>query len=198
MKLARKVSLLMAYLCCVAAYTSAQKTTPAEPLGPPEPDFTIEVKHEYRKGEVITLVSLERMLIQSPDASGEPIGFSSLFAYDEKSHSAVLVYISFYSEIKKCRFPTDPEVTFNVDGESFRVGFDLEAAQRGEGIAMSFAEPERGRCQESLDVLLPQKLYLKVAKARNVEVRTGKLKFKLSAMHLKALSELARLMVSPN
>jgi hypothetical protein len=193
----KSVTNLLFLIACIFAFASFASAQESNPTLPPQPDFTIVVKHEYRKSEVMTLVSLERMFIKAPDATGDPIGLGSLFVYDEKSQVVTHAYISFYSLSQKCRLPYEPEVTFVVDGNSIRIGHDFETAKRGEGIATSFAEPEGGKCNESLDVIIPQKTYLRIANAERVEVQLGSVKLQLGEMHLKALQELARRMVAP-
>ena len=199
---ANKIKLMhrvLLFVICIAGFNffaiaQESKTPPSFLL--PKPDFTITVTHDYRKGDVISIISLERMFIKSPDAQNEPIGFDSLFAYDEKFKFVSLPFISFYSFAEKCRFPEKPDTTFIVDGEPIMISSAPEAAIRGEGIATSFSEPESGKCQDSLSVILPLKTYLKIAAAKSsIEIRTGKLRFQLNEMHLKALNELARRMV---
>ena len=196
MKLAHRFLLFVICIVSFNFFSFGQEVKPTPSLSLPEPDFTITVKHDYRKGEVISLVSLERMFIKSPDSQSEPIGFGSLFGYDEKSKFVPSAYIAFYSYAEKCRFPTDPDTTFIVDGDPIRVSSNPEAISRGEGNAFSFSELEGGKCNDSLSIILPQKVYLKIANAkRSIEVRVDKLKFQLGELHLKALNELARRMV---
>jgi hypothetical protein len=175
----------------------AQRSKPA--LSPPSPraDYKIVTKNETRNGDVITIVSLERMSIASPDAADEPIGFSSMFAYDQKSQAVPAAYISFYSLAPKCRFPYKAEVIFVADGENIRVGDDPGAAKRGEATAISLSERGGDRCKESLDVILPQRVYFSIAKAQMVEVQFGELRFRLNENHLNALRELGRRMAAP-
>jgi hypothetical protein len=136
------------------------------------------------------------MSIASPNAVGEPIGFSSMFAYD-KSQAVPAAYISFYSLEPKCRFPYKTEVIFLADGEAIKVGDAPGAAKRGEPTAISLTESGGDKCKELLDVLLPQKVYLSVANAQVVEVQFGELRFRLNENHLNALRELARRMAAP-
>ncbi len=97
MKLISKALLCIFSIIGFSLSAFAQEAKQTTSFSLPEPDFNITVKHDYRKGEVISLVSLERMFIKSPDSQSEPIGFGSLFGYDEKSKFVPSAYIAFYS-----------------------------------------------------------------------------------------------------
>ena len=139
---------------------------------------------------------LERMSIMAPDI-WEPLGFSSMFAYDKKPQETPAADISFYSNGPKCRFPSQADMTFIVDGQAIRVTDNLADEKLGRGTLISLSEPGTDSCKESLDVLLPRKLYLRIANAESVEVQFGQLRFRLADKHLKALSELAHRMTAP-
>src|SRR5437588_3593250 len=69
----------------------------------PQTEYKIVTKNESKGGKSVTIVRLERMSIIDPNL-GEPIGFSSMFAYDKQSQEIPAAYISFYSNGPKCRF----------------------------------------------------------------------------------------------
>jgi hypothetical protein len=137
------------------------------------------------------------MFISNRDATREPVGFSSMFVYDQKSVTIAAGYISFYSMAPNCRFPQDPLVKFTIDGETVNFTHGPEAEKRGEGTATSFSEVEGGKCNESLNVIIPQPTYLRIANAKRVDVQVGKLGFSLEENQQKALRELGRMMAAP-
>jgi hypothetical protein len=191
---AQKTALLLFFsIISVGCDSFAEKAKPAIALTSPQEQYRIVTKNESKNGELVTIVSLERMAIIGPDV-GEPIGFSSMFAYDKKSQAVPAAYISFYSNGSKCRFPSKSKVTFIADGQAIRIADDPVTANLGEGKSISLSEPGPDGCKESLDVLLPPEVYFRIANAQIVDVQFGELKFRLNENHLNALRELARRM----
>jgi len=191
---AQKTALLLIFgIVNVGCNSLAERAKPAIALPSPQAEYRILTKNESKNGELLTIVSLERMSIIGPEV-GEPIGFSSMFAYDKKSQAVPVAYISFYSNGSKCRFPSKSEITFVADGQAIRIANKPVTAKLSEGTSTSLSEPGPDGCKESLDVLLPQRVYSRIANARLVEVQFGELKFRLNENHLNALRELARRM----
>src|SRR5258706_4156019 len=179
----------------LACNSLAQKPEPAvSPLSSQEA-FKIISKNESKDGEVVTIISLERMAIVDPDVGG-PIGFSSMFAYDEKSRAEPAAYISFYSSGSKCRFPSNSELIFVADGRVIHIANEPATANLMAGKLISLSEPGVGKCKESLDILLAKSVYFSIANAEIGDVQFGELKFRLNANHLNALRELTRRMTA--
>lgn len=185
--------LLVVVTLAAASLAAAQEPEFTLPT-PPSADYVIVTKQEYRKGVVRTHVNVERMPVDKTDTSGEPVELSASF-----SQGLARASIDFYSLAPKCKFPSRiSEVIFVADGETIRLVDDVFAARRGEGSSIfSFNKLEGGKCDSKLYVAMPQRIYLKIANARSVEVRTGELKLRLGENSLKALRELARRMLPP-
>lgn len=162
-------------------------------------DFTITQEHRFDETGNASSMSLSRMLLPSPDKQADPMTFLSLLTYDEGTRYILLAYLSFYSNADKCRFPETPEVELDLDGEKvlikspFLAKEDLSPEEIKKGMATSFNNPVNGKCKESLELILPHDLYLKVTGTKKrISVRTGKIQFALEGRALFALNEMAK------
>jgi hypothetical protein len=166
-------------------------------------NFTLTVEHKFDQGGNASTMSLGRMLLASPDEQGESMNLLSMLTFDDQSKYILLAYLSFYSNAKTCRFPSTPEVELNLDGEDILIKSPFLSKELGpkeikKGIAMSFNDPENGKCNESLELLLPHDLFLRVAGTKKrILVRTGKIQFALEGRALLALNEMAKRLKAP-
>lgn len=176
MRLAFRVLLGGATLAAAASLAVAQE--PELTLPTPLPaDYVIVTRQQYRKGVVQSNVNVERMPVDETDASSEPVELSASF-----SQGLARASIDFHSLGLKCKFPKTSEAIFVADGETIRLVNELFAAKRSEGISVfSFNKLEGGKCEGRLYVSMPQRIYLKIAKARSLEVRTGELNRRVKA-----------------
>src|SRR5437660_12597791 len=81
-------------IASVACISFAQKPKPrSSRLPSPQPNYRIVTRNESKNGKSVTIVMLERMSIMAPDI-GEPLGFSSMFAYDKKPQETLAADVS--------------------------------------------------------------------------------------------------------
>lgn len=162
-------------------------------------DFTLTVEHRFDESGNASSMSLSRMQLASPDEQSEPMTFLSMLTFDDTSKFILLAYLSFYSNAETCRFPSTPEVELSLDGENILVKSPLLLKELGpneikKGLALSSNKPSaNSKCQESLELMLPHDLFLKVTGTKKrILVRTGKIQFALEGRALLALNEMAK------
>jgi hypothetical protein len=189
LKLPLMTILTSALVFSCASIGIAQQPNPAKPAN----GFKIITESKPIDGGEMTFVKLERMLITSSDYPDSPIELRADFSYVTRNNQLTIlpiVSLGFTSRAPKTRFSFKSSITFAIDGERIKISSSVEAAERGEDIVTSFAEPG----VEWIDVMLRQNTFSRIVNAKTVEIQVGTFKFYLNDEHLAGLREIARRM----
>jgi hypothetical protein len=133
------------------------------------------------------------MFITYGDGARQPIGFSSMFVYSERSPEIPAAYISFFSAASECRFPQNAGVRFVIDGQTINFGQSARLGTTVLGSVTILSEQEGGTCNESINVIVPLADYVRIVNAKKVDLQIGKLNFSLEENQSKGLRELAHM-----
>jgi len=193
-----KAIALFATLLFGVGTSVAQEAQPA-PSGRVFKDGEIVIKTEVSRSERATTVRIEPTFIEFSEQAKTSLFLTAAFIYaGDSPASAKLITLSFYSKSPTCKFPEtiDFKLVLLIDGERATINAKPENIKKGRGGATSFSEIEGDICNESLTAYLPQKVFVKFAKAKEIKVRFGSMSFQLKENNLEALRNLAGLMVS--
>ncbi len=181
-----KTMLLVLWLGCMS-HALGQKVDSAYEGRPLEEG---KILTEYAPSDGATLMRIEPLFLYHEEVpAGQVIknwlNMTAAFSYKGKKPAAPSkIVLGFGSSSEKgCKFPNsiEFEITFVADGEPIKIG-----------SVFSFNEPALdGSCTESLMAWLPPETFVRIPRAKRVELRVAETSVVLKESHLKALRNFA-------
>lgn len=177
--------------------------------------FTIVLKAQDKKtylpafkdGEIvvkkvgsISSVEMNPSFIEFSENDKYNLFFIALFTrFNKFPTKSSLVTIAFYSNSKDCKFPEGSEITSEIviDKKIFTIPNDFDRKKMlANGVSYgSYNEIEGDVCNGMFTMHIPQKTFIAFAPAKQVLIKIGDYKFELKPNNIKALSNLARLLI---
>jgi hypothetical protein len=196
-----KLVLLSLVFVCFSQVTVAQSTD--QNFAYPKRPFKHDGKFgtQYEPQEDNTIVTLEPVVVEASPAGKELLRLAAVFQYPGKVPTKPKhISLGFYGDYPQCKFSAQPKMTVLVDGERIEFVWNARGIRERkpdeEGVAFSFNEGAGGeKCEELMFMTISQTNFLRVVKAKNVEMQIDQHKFKLTEANLEALRDLASRML---
>jgi hypothetical protein len=196
-----KLVLLSLVFVCFSQVAVAQSTD--QNFAYPKRPFKHDGKFgtQYEPQEDNTIVTLEPVVVEASPAGNKLLRLAAVFQYPGKVPTKPKhISLGFYGDYPQCKFSAQPKMTVLVDGERIEFGWNARGIRERkpdeEGVAFSFNEGAGGeKCEELMFMTISQTNFLRVVKAKNVEMQIDQHKFKLTEANLEALRDLASRML---
>ena len=152
----------------------------------------VNVYRNYDKSKQLTTTQTETMLIHGPHLhsggrfqTGSGLTMRAFYSYPgETPVKPESVTLWFFSSENFDAFKDERDLTIKADDEVFRLG------------KMDYGHPpDRHSHFESLSMSIPAEVFIRIANAKNVQVRLGEDEFDLNKQQLRNLQGLAAAMI---